>query len=79
MCGVMVAIIESCGVVIVVGVVVLHAIVVTVVMPCSVAVVMGGIAPCGAALAVIVHRILMATHHHHRAIGAWRLEHKRGS
>ncbi len=79
MCGVMVAIIEPCGVVVAVGVVVLHAVVVAVVMPCGVAVVMGGVTPCGAAPAVIVRCVLVATRHHHRAIGARQLEHKRGS
>ena len=75
----MVAIIEPCGVVVTVGVVVLHAVVVAVIMPCGVAVVMGGIVPRGAAPVVIIHRVLVATRHHHYAIGAWRLEHKRGS
>jgi len=79
MCGVTVAIIEPCGVVVAVGVIVLHAVMVAVVMPCGVAVVMGGGVPRGAAPAVIVCRILVATHHHHHAIGARQLEHKRGS
>jgi len=79
MCGVMVAIIEPCGIVVTVGVVMLHAVVVAVVMPCGVVVVMGGVAPHGATPTVIVHRVLVATCHHHCAIGAQWLEHKRGS
>ena len=75
----MVTIIEPCGVVIIVRVIVLYAVMVAVIMPCGVVVMMGGIVPRGAAPVVIVHCILVATCHHHCAIGAWWLEYKRGS